>query len=81
MKRWIEAQPTLRITCLYDIEKACQSKGACHANYIDNGQGARAPKHCTEIIYSKQNTDLLAIANGTMIIYRHLLDFEYPLVL
>ena len=49
------------ITCLYDIEDACQSKGVCHAGYIDDGQGVRAPK----ITYSKQNTDLLAIANGS----------------
>jgi len=81
MKRWIEAQRTLGITCLYDIEEAFQSKGVCHANYIDNGQGARAPKYCPEIMYSKQNTDLLAIANGPVIISQHLLDFEYPFIL
>ena len=34
-------------------------------------QGAKTPKYCTENMYSKQNTDLLAIANGK---YRAAID-------
>ena len=44
-----------------------------HVGCIDDGQG-RTPKYCTENMYLKQNTDLLAIANGKYRVATYIVD-------